>query len=429
MCRGRIHLTNVMLGIVCIVTSIANGEEMKARTVEFQTSGSQLAMRVDKLQALFTVPPAESVHVNDEPHVLKSEKPSRWTHGTHLDKATVSGIALPDCVSSRSIVVKLPDGTTTTQGTDYELDPRWGALGRLEGGRISTDTQVLVSYDVGQMRLDSVVLRDGKLEYVKGTSRKSAPPFAEITTGAVEVARVFLPYHSRSVEPWQVFVIGPLFPEPDAEEIAQRSKRVEHTLAKLRKGEAVKIVTWGDSVTVGIDASPGKAFADLFITRLRERFPKARITHVNAGIGGSSTGDRSAGFDREVMAHDPDLVTIEFVNDMGLPAKDTRTNHEAAIAKLRKAGVDTILITPHFTLPEWMGHEVPRGPETRPNVAQLRQIANEQSVGLADVSGRWENLEAEGIPYLVYLENGINHPDDRGHELFVKELMTFFPEK
>ena len=57
----------------------------------------------------------------------------------------------------------------------------------------------------------------------------------------------------------------------------------------------------------------------------------------------------------------------------------------------------------------------------------LRKFAAEHQVALADVSRRWEHLEVEGIPYIALLHNGINHPDDRGHELFVKELLTFFP--
>src|SRR5439155_20052582 len=98
-----------------------------------------------------------------------------------------------------------------------------------------------------------------------------------------------------------------------------------------------------------------------------------------------------------------------------------------AFEQIRAAGGEIILITPHFTMPEMMGHEFPRGKETRKGVEELRKIAAEQSVALADVSKRWEHLAKEGLPYVTLLRNSINHPDDRGHELFVKELMTFFP--
>jgi hypothetical protein len=58
----------------------------------------------------------------------------------------------------------------------------------------------------------------------------------------------------------------------------------------------------------------------------------------------------------------------------------------------------------------------------------LRRFARENRVPLADASRRWEELETLGIPYETLLANGINHPNARGHELFVEELMRFFPK-
>jgi hypothetical protein len=76
-----------------------------------------------------------------------------------------------------------------------------------------------------------------------------------------------------------------------------------------------------------------------------------------------------------------------------------------------------------------MGHEHPRGKETRSTVEVLRKVTAAEKVALADMSKRWEHLEAEGLPYTTLLVNGINHPDDRGHQLFVADLLTFFPKE
>lgn len=54
------------------------------------------------------------------------------------------------------------------------------------------------------------------------------------------------------------------------------------------------------------------------------------------------------------------------------------------------------------------------------------RVAPELGVGLAHASRRWEHLAAGGIPCVTLLFNGINHPDNRGHDLFVRGLMTFF---
>jgi hypothetical protein len=54
-------------------------------------------------------------------------------------------------------------------------------------------------------------------------------------------------------------------------------------------------------------------------------------------------------------------LTIEFVNDMGLPEDHIRANYKSAFDQIRAAGAEPILITPHFVMPEWMGLEHPRG--------------------------------------------------------------------
>jgi hypothetical protein len=74
-----------------------------------------------------------------------------------------------------------------------------------------------------------------------------------------------------------------------------------------------------------------------------------------------------------------------------------------------------------------MGTKDLRTPETRPAVGLLKEFAQENHVGLADASRRWAHLWVEGLPYITLLYNGINHPDDRGHQLFVEELKLFFP--
>jgi len=381
--------------------------------------------------AVFSLPPAGDIRVEDEISTLTAEKPEGWARGTRLKGCISAGTTLPGCLVGDSVVVKLSDGTVLQEGEDYLVDHVWGMLGRIEGGRIGPDTQVKVSYRYGLMRLDAIqVASDGRVSLVQGKPEKTCPHPPAVGDRSITLAHLFMPYHTASLEAWQVFVAGRPYPEPNKAEMKRRSKLVPKTLRKLRKGERVVIVTWGDSVTAGGDASaPDKAFPNLFVTRLRERFPKADIAHVNAAIGGTNTAQRLPDLQKEVLSFHPDLVTIEFVNDMGFPADLLRKNYYSAIDQIRAAGGEAILITPHFTMPQWMGLPYPRGKETRAAVPVLREIASEKNIALADTSRRWEHLETEGLPYTTLLYNGINHPDDRGHELFVKDLLTFFPAR
>jgi len=371
------------------------------------------------------IDPADSVSVKTEEVLLPASQTVKWMPGGHLEKCRTTNM-IPGSLLGDSVVVKLTDGTTLTRDKDYSLDDRWAKLAWIKGGALSTDTKVLVDYNHSLLRIDGIDLSaDGKLSVTRGTPHLVCPVPPVLTSTSLRILQVFRPYGSTAVEPWHVFSCGPDFKEPEASE----SPAVAKTLQKLRSGEPVTIVTWGDSVTVGGDTSkPELAYASLFVTRLRERFPKTDIKHVNAGIGGTNTDGRLPALEQEVLSYKPDLVTIEFVNDMSIPAENVEKNWNEALTRIKAAGADAVVITPHFTMPEFMGNQYPRGPEMRPGVELLKQIAHKHGVGLADTSKRWAHLEVEGIPYITLLYNGINHPDDRGHEMFVKDLMNLFPE-
>jgi lysophospholipase L1-like esterase len=382
-----------------------------------------------KEKSEFQIEPAAFTPVNDEAVTLSSDPPNTWAAGTHLSGCMSRSTVLPGCLVPGSVVVRSPDGTVMEKGRDFLLDEHWAVLSRTTAGRIGAESRSLISYKVGLMRLDALeVDAAGKVSLTAGHSKKNSPLPPEATTGSMRLAHLFMPYGATSVETWQVFPIGPAFPEPDAHESTQRTALVPKTLKKLRAGNEVTIVAWGDSVTCGCDASrPELAFPERFVSLLGERFPDAKIKLVNAGIGGSNTSGRLPTFGKEVLSFHPDLVVIEFVNDMGLPLDTIKANFANAIAAIRGAGAEAVILTPHFVMPEWMGHSCSRGKDNRPGVAALRNIAATHKVALADAAARWEHLELEGIPYVTYLDSGINHPDDRGHDLFVKELLTFFP--
>jgi lysophospholipase L1-like esterase len=250
---------------------------------------------------------------------------------------------------------------------------------------------------------------------------------AELPEEVVHLANVYRPFNATTVEPHHVYV--PTGVEPDLSPI-RGANSLDGVLAKLRDGGDVTIVCWGDSVTVGGDASsPAMSYVGQFESMLNERFDAATIRVVNAGIGGSNTKQRLPNFQAEVLDHKPDLVTLEFVNDMGFGVESLQKRYAEILKRTRDAGAGLILITPYFTRPDWMPLAHGRGADPRPAVAFLRSFAAENNVPLADASRRWEQLEAMGIPYETLLANGINHPDDRGHRFFAEELMRFFPRK
>ena len=98
---------------------------------------------------------------------------------------------------------------------------------------------------------------------------------------------------------------------------AGNTARLQHALAKARRGETVTFAVIGGSITQGAKATkPEDRYGNLIAAWWRQTFPKAKIEFVNAGIGatGSNYGALRAG--RDLLAHQPDCVVVEYaVND------------------------------------------------------------------------------------------------------------------
>ena len=392
--------------------------------------GECTAARVAEAATLALEPPAVNA-VRNEGTKLTADKPSGWAHGTRLSgcRSLPHGTTLPGCLVPGSVVVKLaPDCQPLVQGKDYLVDETWGMLGRIKGGAIGADTVVLVDYAYSHMRLDTVqVAADGTVSVRKGAGAKTCPHPAGADDGCLALANVFLNYNARELAAFDIFPIGPPLPAPTADELRAKAACVPKTRQTLAEGGKLLVGFWGDSVTCGGDASrPEARFPDAFIIALRQRYPKATIEFFNAGIGGSNSRGRLPNFPKDVIARKPDLVIIEFVNDMGFPPALMRQNYHSAIGQVRAIGGEVILVTPHFTMPSMMGFANVWGTDPRAACQALRDIAADKKVGLADAARRWQHLAAEGLPYTTLLFNGINHPDDRGHRLFVDELLHFF---
>ena len=95
------------------------------------------------------------------------------------------------------------------------------------------------------------------------------------------------------------------------------------------------IVAFGDSLSAGYGADPGKSFPDFLQKDLDAAGLHWRV--VNAGVSGNTTTD---GLTRlsEVLAYKPRVTIVEFGgNDglRGLPIETTRANLDQIVQMLR----------------------------------------------------------------------------------------------
>ena len=115
------------------------------------------------------------------------------------------------------------------------------------------------------------------------------------------------------------------------------------------------VVAFGDSLTAGFGADPGKSYPDFLQQELDRRGYRYRV--ANAGISGETTTDALERL-QTVTALKPAVVIVEFGgNDglRGLPVSTTRSNLDQVIASLKASGTEVLLAG--MTLPPNYGAE------------------------------------------------------------------------
>jgi lysophospholipase L1-like esterase len=390
--------------------------------------------------ALTVTPPEKMVVTGEAQAELPVFNPNGgWRKGLLLKGVRAQECSTTGLLVEDSLVVKRDTGEVLLRGTDYQLDPFWGSLGRLEGGALAAGQKVLVDYAYIPMRVDSIVaLPDNTLRLIPGTPGVGAILPPALPEGAIAIVNLW--HHGptpklddSNLYPVDPEAFAPLATTPVAEKLLPR------TLAKLRAGENVKIVAWGDSVTNGggVGNRTELWYQNVFAKALGERFPQAKIEMITAAWGGRSSAaymDAPRGgekdFIRDVLEPKPDLITVEFVNDAGLSGEALRAHYTKIMGHLRGCGAEVILISPHLVRPDWMKVSTAKFDEDpRPYVRDLKQFAADNNIALADGSALWTRLWRQGIPYMTMEANSINHPDARGQRLFSDALMALFPEK
>lgn len=95
------------------------------------------------------------------------------------------------------------------------------------------------------------------------------------------------------------------------------SLRMRGFLKRAAAGEDLVVAFFGGSITQGSLASTEETcYAYRFYEMLAERYPKAHLTYVNAGIGGTGSHYGAMRVEEDLLAHRPDLVVLDFsVND------------------------------------------------------------------------------------------------------------------
>jgi len=181
--------------------------------------------------------------------------------------------------------------------------------------------------------------------------------------------------------------------------------RLQHALAKARRGEAVTIGVIGGSITQGAAATKAEfRYGDRIAKWWRNTFPKATVRFANAGIGATGSNFGALRAQRDLLSWIPDVVVIEYgVND----------GNEKGFAETLEGVVRQTLKQPNnpAVLLLFMMHQ--DGSNAQDWHGKVGKHYELPMVSLRDAlwpeikAGRlkWEDVEADTV-----------HPNDRGHD-------------
>ncbi|MDO4587797.1 MAG: hypothetical protein Q4C95_10940 [Planctomycetia bacterium] len=358
--------------------------------------------------------------------------------GTNAQECCVFDALVPGSVEVR---LNPKDEVLLTEGKDYALDVRSGNIGRLDGGNISDQTPVYITYQSVMMRLDSIVLnQDGSMELIAGQPHRANPVPPILKKDQKRLGNIWVNGRIEKLSDQLLFPVlsDENFSFNDDSVINDNpvaAQLLPKTWKKLQNGEQVRILAWGDSVTECGYLPDSDRWQQQFADRLQKKFPKAKIILLTEGWGGRTTGaylnepeGSPRNYQEKVLNLKPDLIVSEFVNDSYMDANMVNEQYGRIKNDFDNIGAEWIICTPHYIRADWMGlsKETDVDNDPRPYVTALRNFGQTNQVAVADASLFYGQLWRKGIPYSTLMVNNINHPNKLGMALFADAIMKLF---
>lgn len=191
--------------------------------------------------------------------------------------------------------------------------------------------------------------------------------------------------------------------------------RIQSVLAKARRGEPICVAAIGGSITAGGQNTkdPERRYVRQVAAWFEKTFPGLKVRFVNAGIGATNSGYGAARVQRDVIAHQPDLVIVEYaVNDStGAQMDDC---YEGVLRQLLVSSTNRAVIELFFM------HKDGKN-------AQDGQVALGRHYGLPMISFRdavWPELQSGAIKWETIYDDVV-HPNDAGHDIASELLHSF----
>lgn len=199
-----------------------------------------------------------------------------------------------------------------------------------------------------------------------------------------------------------------------------QGERLPELMNKLKTNQRLNLVYYGDSITVGCNASGWNDFpippympiwTDLVTKLLEEAYQNHNINAVNTAVGGTNSKWGIDEMEERLLAYEPDLAMLAFgMNDHSLPAEDFKNQILEIIQKTRTKYPKTEFVLISTTLPnrEAAGFFVN---QEQYEAALADLVMNTPGTVLVPITSIHRYLLTKKR-FLDMTGNNINHPND-----------------
>lgn len=196
---------------------------------------------------------------------------------------------------------------------------------------------------------------------------------------------------------------------------------LDNTFLKLKNNKKLTIGYFGGSITEA--DTDGKSYRNLVTKWFRESYPDAEITEVNAAIAGTGSYFGVYRCDRDLLAHNPDLVFVEYcVNDSGMSYYSTIPSMETIYRKILKHNPTSDIIC-IITTTKDITDRIEKGIEFESRSASIA-VSHHYGIPSIDVgSVMYSEILKNGGDYLQYTDDTI-HPNALGHKVYADCIIS-----
>lgn len=199
----------------------------------------------------------------------------------------------------------------------------------------------------------------------------------------------------------------------------------------------------GDSITEGQGVTPSHRWTDLISYDLHKNYLNTAINFftLNSGISGENTRQALERFPRDLQAHQPDIVTIQFgfndsnswVTDRGHPRVSIEAFRANIIEMVERAALfgakKIILSNNHRTLRNkvLLSGESLQQSKTRYDRV-LEEIAKEKNILFCDIAAAFDKLDTETVEKYLIPYPDLLHLSREGHKYYAAQIQPLIEE-